>query len=270
MLISKGTNFDSPRPGRRGGSARPDQNEKRENEKENLPEGTDPARIGAQGGAAGAPFSGNELPVVGIGASAGGLEPIETFFDRISADSGVAFVVVQHMDPHHKSIMAELLGRHTEMPVRMAENRMQVAPNTVYVNPPGKYLTLFHGMLHLSDPDPNQGVRFPIDSFLRSLAEDRGHRSVSILLSGGGTDGTLGLKAVKAAGGMTMVQEEGSAKFGGMLRSAVASGSVDYVLPVEEMPKEVIRYIRHPYTAKSAPLRKRSSRPLSIGWRRSS
>lgn len=198
------------------------------------------------------PFSGDELPVVGIGASAGGLEPIETFFDRISTDSGVAFVVVQHMDPHHKSIMAELLGRHTEMPVRMAENRMQVAPNTVYVNPPGKYLTLFHGMLHLSDPDPDQGVRFPIDSFLRSLAEDRGHRSVSILLSGGGTDGTLGLKAVKAAGGMTMVQEEASAKFGGMLRSAVASGSVDHVLPVEEMPKEVIRYIRHPYTATSA------------------
>jgi len=190
------------------------------------------------------------LCVVGIGASAGGLEPLEKFFDRLPPNAGAAFVIVQHLDPARKSLMAELLSHHTEMTVVQAEHRTLLKPNTVYVNPPAKHLSLFHGELHLSSPDKEQEVRFPIDHFFRSLAEDKGPRGVCILLSGGGTDGTLGLKAVKAAGGMTMVQEESTAKHSGMLRSAIATGSVDHVLPIEEMPKELLGYFRHPYLMK--------------------
>src|SRR5579884_517109 len=192
------------------------------------------------------------LCVVGIGSSAGGLEALEKFFDHLAPNSGAAFVIIQHLDPARKSIMPELLSRHTEMPVVPAEHRMLLMPNTVYVIPPGKYLSLFHQTLHLSNPDKDQEVRFPIDRFFRALAEDCGPRAVCIILSGTGTDGTLGVKAVKAAGGMTMVQEENSAKHSGMPRSAVATGSVDRILPVEEMPKELIRYVRHPYILKGA------------------
>lgn len=199
------------------------------------------------------PLSFEPLCVVGIGASAGGLEPLEKFFGHVPPDSGMVFVVIQHMDPHYKTAMPELLSRHTGMAVRMAENRAQIRPNTVYVIPPAKYLTIFHDALYLSDPDKDHDVRFPIDLFLRSLAEDKGHRAVCVILSGGGTDGTLGLKAIKAAGGMTMVQDEASAKYGGMLRSAVATGSVDHVLRVEEMPPELLRYVRHPYISAAPP-----------------
>ncbi|TAK02098.1 MAG: chemotaxis protein CheR [Candidatus Manganitrophaceae bacterium] len=221
--------------------------------KKTAPQKKRPARAPKRKTPSEQPPSFEPLCVVGIGASAGGLEPLEKFFGHIPPDSGLAFVVIQHLDPHYKTAMAELIGRHTRMAVCMAENRAQIRPNTVYVIPPAKYLTIFHDALYLSDPDKDHDVRFPIDFFLRSLAEDKGHRSVCVILSGGGTDGTLGLKAIKAAGGMTMVQDEASAKYGGMLRSAVATGSVDHVLRVEEMPQELLRYVRHPYISAAPP-----------------
>ncbi|MEO5657966.1 MAG: chemotaxis protein CheB [Nitrospiria bacterium] len=199
------------------------------------------------------------LGIVGIGASAGGLEALEAFFRQMPADSGLAFVVVQHLDPGHKSIMVDLLARRTAMKVLQVADGMRVTPNSVYVIPPHKYLALLQDVLHLLDPDPRQTFRLPIDVFFRSLSEDKGEKAIGIVLSGTGTDGALGIKAVKGSGGMTMAQDEGSAKFSSMPKSAIATGCVDYVVPPEQMPRELMKYIRHPYMA--AALRKDREAP---------
>lgn len=185
-----------------------------------------------------------------IGASAGGLEAIETFFKNMSHDSGLAFVVVQHLSPDYKSLMAELLSKHTRMPVLRSDDGMTVEANHVYLIPPKKNLSIFHGKLLLTDQDPSRGVNLPIDIFMRSLAEDQGEKAIAIILSGTGSDGTRGIRAVKEQGGMIMVQSEESAKFDGMPKSAINTGLPDFVLPPDEMPRLLLSFVKHPYAAK--------------------
>ncbi|MDQ7825972.1 MAG: chemotaxis protein CheB [Candidatus Eremiobacteraeota bacterium] len=187
------------------------------------------------------------FPVVGIGASAGGLKALETFFSHVPENIGMAFVVVQHLSPHYKSIMGELLKRHTKLDVVEVKDGVMLRENSVYLNPPDKELSLIRGVLHLMPMDRAKGMSFPIDSFFRSLADDRAEQAICILLSGSGTDGTLGLEAVKGAGGMTMAQEEQQAEYSGMPHSAIKTGLVDFVLPVEHMAGEIIKYVKHPY-----------------------
>ncbi len=162
--------------------------------------------------------------IVGIGASAGGLEAIETFFKNMSPTSGLAFVVIQHLSPDYKSLMVELLTKKTEMPVHRAEDGMEVLSGNVYLIPPKKNLSIFHGKLLLNDKAVNQGINLPIDIFLRSLAEDQGEQAIAIILSGTGSDGTRGVRAIKEMGGMVMVQNEESAKFDGMPKAAAENG----------------------------------------------
>lgn len=185
--------------------------------------------------------------VVGIGASAGGLEALRAFFSVMPANSGMTFVVIQHLAPDYKSLMVELLARLTAMPVIRAEEGMQVQPNHVYLIPPRFNLTISDGILHLAPPPGGKTLNLPIDIFFRSLAQSYGERAVAIVLSGTGSDGARGIRAVKEAGGMVMVQAEASAKFAGMPSSAIATGTADYVLPVEEMPGQLIGFARHPF-----------------------
>jgi len=185
------------------------------------------------------------FPIVGIGASAGGLEAFEQFLTHTPPDTGMAFVLIQHLDPKHKSILSELIQRYTRMKVHEVEDGMVVEPNTVYVIPPNRNLALLHGILHLLEQSEIPGVRTPIDFFFRSLAEDRKEGAICIVLSGTGTEGAMGLRAVKGEGGMVMVQDPESAKYDGMPRSAIATGLVDYILPPEKMADQLIRYVRH-------------------------
>lgn len=185
------------------------------------------------------------FPIVGIGASAGGLEALETLFKAMPNNAGFGYVLVVHLDPTHISLLPELLQKHTKMPVHQVEDGMTVLRNQVYVIPPNKDLTILHGTLHLMNLIQPRGANLPIDSFFRSLAQDQERNAVCIILSGTGTDGTLGVKAIKGEVGMVMVQDEESAKYEGMPRSAVATGLVDYVLPPSRMPQQLIKYTRY-------------------------
>jgi two-component system CheB/CheR fusion protein len=182
---------------------------------------------------------------VGIGASAGGLEAFERFFKNMPPDNGMAFVLVPHLDPSHVSIMPELLQKYTQMKVRQAEDGIKVKPNCVYVISPNKNIAMLNGVLELMQPTEPRGSRLPIDFFFRSLAEDQGRSAICVILSGTGTDGTAGLKAIHESGGMVMVQSTDSAKYDGMPRCAIATGMVDYVLPPEKMPDQLIKYTGH-------------------------
>jgi two-component system CheB/CheR fusion protein len=186
---------------------------------------------------------------VGIGASAGGLEAIEAFFRNMPPKSNLAFIVVQHLSPDYKSLMVELLSKKTEMPVHRAEDGMEVLADNVYLIPPKKNLTIFHGKLLLNDKVNTQGINLPIDIFLRSLAEDQTERTIAIILSGTGSDGTRGVRAIKELGGMVMVQSEESAKFDGMPRAAISTGVADFILPPEKMPGQLLAYVAHPYVS---------------------
>ncbi len=185
------------------------------------------------------------FPIAGIGASAGGLEALEQFLGHVPENSGMAFVIVQHLDPTHKGIMPELLQRATGMEVFQVRDRMRVKPNCVYVIPPNKDMSILHGVLHLFEPTAPRGLRLPIDFFLRSLAEDRQERSIGVILSGMGSDGTMGLRAIKEKAGLALVQEPASAKFDSMPRSAIVAGLADLVAPVEDLPGKIIDYLRH-------------------------
>lgn len=189
------------------------------------------------------------LPVAGIGASAGGLDAFKKFFAAMPADSGVAFVLIPHLDPMHESLMVELIGRQTRMPVAEAADGTVVEANNVYILPPNKYMTISGGVLRLSGPINRDGPQTSIDLFMRSLAEDKQDQAICIILSGTGTHGAMGLKAVKAAGGMAMVQDPDTAYYAAMPRSAIATELADYVLPAEEMPAALIKYVRD-YCAK--------------------
>ena len=186
------------------------------------------------------------FPIVGIGASAGGLEALEQFLSNVPEKCGMAFVIIQHLDPTHKGIMPELLQRITPMEVFQVKDRLRVKPDSVYVIPPNKDMSILHGTLHLFEPTASRGLRLPIDFFLRSLADDRQERSIGVILSGMGSDGTMGLRAIKEKGGVVMVQEPSSAKFDSMPRSAISAGLADLVAPAEELPVKIIDYLRHP------------------------
>ncbi|MBN1968555.1 MAG: PAS domain-containing protein [Candidatus Delongbacteria bacterium] len=187
---------------------------------------------------------------VGIGASAGGLEAIESFFKNMPSDSNLAFIVVQHLSPDYKSLMVELLTKKTAMKVLRAEHGMVVRPNHVYLIPPKKNLVIFQGRLLLKDQDYSQGLNLPIDIFLKSLAIDQTEKAVAIILSGTGSDGTRGVREIKENNGMVMVQSEESAKFNGMPRAAIGTGLTDFILAPEDMPKQLMAFVKHPYESK--------------------
>jgi two-component system CheB/CheR fusion protein len=194
------------------------------------------------------------FPVVGIGASAGGLEALEHFLSRVPKNSGLAFVIVQHLDPTRKGIMPELLQRTTSMKVIQVKDRTRVEPDRVYVIPPNKDMSILHGVLHLLDPVSPRGLRLPIDFFLRSLAQDQREHSIGVILSGMGSDGTLGLRAIKEKAGVVLVQDPATAKFDGMPRSAIDSGLADIVAPVDELPARILAYLhRTPLAQASEP-----------------
>jgi two-component system CheB/CheR fusion protein len=184
------------------------------------------------------------FPVVAVGASAGGLEALEEFFKNVPPQSGIGFVVVMHQHAGHTSLLPELLGKRTAMPVTQATDGIRVEPNHVYLGPPGGHMAMMDGTLQFMEPKEPADVRLPIDYFFRSLAQDRQEQAICIVLSGTGTDGTLGLREVKGAGGMAMAQEIKSAKYPGMPSSAITTSLVDFVLAPAEMPAQLIRYVR--------------------------
>jgi len=184
------------------------------------------------------------FPIVGIGASAGGLEAFELFFRACPMDSGMAFVLVSHLDPGHVSLLTEILQRSTAMPVVEALDQVAVEPNHVYVIPPNREMAILNGVLQLSVPELVRGQRMPIDGFLRSLAEDQAERAIGIILSGTATDGTLGLRAILGGGGVCMVQEPSTAKYDGMPHSAINAGYATHILAVEDMPAMLLEVAR--------------------------
>ncbi|MBN2369894.1 MAG: PAS domain-containing protein [Vicinamibacteria bacterium] len=196
------------------------------------------------------------FPVVGIGASAGGLAAFEAFFSAMPADTdpGMAFVLVQHLAPDHKSMLSGLVKRYTRMQVFDVEDGMKVAPNCAYIIPPNRDMALLDGTLQLLEPAAPRGQRLPIDFFFRSLAHDQRERSICVVLSGSGSDGTLGTRAIKGEGGMAMAQNPESAEHDGMPRSVIATGLVDYVLPPAEMPARIIAYVAHAFRGAPRPV----------------
>ncbi len=188
------------------------------------------------------PSSNNAFYIVGIGASAGGLDALERFFGNLTESSGMAFIVVSHLDPNHVSIMPELIQKSTRMKLFQAEDGMVVEPNHVYVAPANRDLAILHGTIQLIEPVEAHGFRLPIDFFFKSLSADSGEKAICVILSGMASDGTAGLKAVKSELGMVMVQDPQSAKFDGMPSSAIKTGLADYILPPEEMPDQLIKY----------------------------
>jgi two-component system, chemotaxis family, CheB/CheR fusion protein len=194
--------------------------------------------------ARGPPRGTGEFSVVGIGASAGGLEACRKLVDALPADNGMAFILIQHLDPTHESMMVDLLAGHTSMTVRQATDGMILEREHFYIIPPGAYLSVGNGALHLSQPQARHGARLPFDFLLHSLAEEYGERVIGVILSGTGADGSLGLKAVKEGGGLVIAQDPSEAGYDGMPRSAIATGAVDLVLSVAEIPEALVKYDR--------------------------
>ena len=197
------------------------------------------------------PFS-----IVALGASAGGLEALDQFLSHVPPASGLGFVIVQHMDPTHKGILVDLLQRKTRMPVVQIQDRMKVEADHVYVIPPNKDLSILHGVLHLLEPAAARGLRLPIDFFLTSLAADQHERCIGVILSGMGSDGTLGLRAIKEQGGATFVQTPASAKFDSMPRMAIDAGLADAIAPAEELASKILAFLKH------VPLLRNHDRPV--------
>jgi two-component system CheB/CheR fusion protein len=185
------------------------------------------------------------FPIVGIGASAGGLEALEQFFENVPTNSGLAYVVIQHLDPTHVGIMPELLQRTTDMKVVQVSDHLKVQPNHLYVIPPNKSMSVLNGYLYLFEPIESRGLRLPIDYFFRSLAEDQQENSIGIILSGMGSDGSLGLKAIKEKNGIVLVQDPLTAKFDGMPKSAINSVIVDILSAANELPSKLISLLKH-------------------------
>lgn len=185
------------------------------------------------------------FPIIGIGASAGGFEALEQFMANVPENCGMAFVIVQHLDPTRKGLMPELLQRSTNMKVVQVKDRTQVRPDCVYVIPPNKNMSILHGILHLFEPIAKRGQRLPIDFFLSSLALDQKEKAIGVILSGMGSDGTPGLREIKSKGGLAVAQEPSSAKFDSMPRSAIDAGLADIIAPADELPEQIITYIKH-------------------------
>ncbi len=195
------------------------------------------------------------FPIVGIGASAGGLGAFEAFFSGMPADRdpGMAFVLVQHLAPDHKSILTDLIQRYTRMQVSEVEDGVTVRPNCAYIIPPGRDMAFLNGTLQLLEPSAPRGQRLPIDFFFRSLAQDQRERAICIVLSGTGSDGTLGVRAIKGEGGLVIAQTPDSAEYDGMPRSAIATGMVDLELPPGEMPAQLMAYAGHAFGPSEGP-----------------
>ena len=198
-------------------------------------------------------MSENSFFVVGIGASAGGLKALEEFFDNMPVNSGAAFIVIQHLSPDFKSLMKELLSRRTRMEVHRVEEGMAIAPNNVYLIPPGKNLRITHGVLYLSEQESRKVhgvISFPINIFFNSLAESYGEQAVGMVLSGTGSDGTQGLQTIKQRGGIVLVQDPATSEFDGMPQNAIATGIVDRVLPPAELAQLLYEYLNSPLDLK--------------------
>lgn len=189
------------------------------------------------------PKSPNKLPVVAIGASAGGLDALKKFFTAMSPDPGMAFVLVQHLDPTHESTLADLMSRYTPLKVVQARDGMKVESDYLYIIPPNKDMGLMNRTIQLMEPVEPHGMRLPINFFLKNLAEDQKERSIAIIFSGFGSDGTIGIKSIKAAGGMVMAQDPATADSNSMPASAIQTGLVDFILPPEEMPEKLMNYV---------------------------
>ncbi len=192
----------------------------------------------------------NDTTIVAIGASAGGIEAVTELMNYLPTDTGMAFVLVQHLDPKHHSILTELLARKTAMTVTEVSEGLPVKPNHVYVIPPNATMSISNQTLHLSPREESRGMHMSVDHFMRALAEQKGNRAIGVILSGSGTDGTLGMAEIQAHGGVTFAQDEASAKYDGMPRSAVVAGYADYVLSPKRIAKELARIARHPYVAR--------------------
>lgn len=188
----------------------------------------------------------NICPVVGIGASAGGLEAIEGFFTNMASDCGLAFVIVQHMNPNYKSLMSSILEKYTDMKIEVINDGIDISPNTIYLNPPSKNILIKGEKLFLKDFDKSSKLNLPIDYFFKSLAKNRSKSSVGIIFSGTGSDGTEGIKEINKSGGFLMAQKEIQAKYGGMPHSAIMTGLIDVILPTEELPAQLLKYIKDP------------------------
>ena len=200
-----------------------------------------------------APAAG-EFPIVGVGASAGGLEAFTQLLKQLPADSGMGFVLIQHLDPTHTSFLREALGKATTMAISQPTDGTVVAPNHVYVIPPNADITMAGGLLALAPRTTDERrPHLPIDLFFRSLAAERGSHAIGVVLSGTASDGTEGLRAIKAENGIALAQDPRTAKFGEMPRSAVDAGVVDCALPIPELAQELVRLSRHPYLAVRAP-----------------
>lgn len=187
------------------------------------------------------------FPVVGIGASAGGLEAFRQLLRHLPTDTGMAFVLIQHLDPDQKSILREILARETVMAVQEVQDGMTVEPNCVYVIPPNATMMIAQGRLHLIPRDRTRKIAMPVDTFFFSLAEDQGSKAIAIVLSGGDGDGSRGLEAVKGGGGITFAQCKDSAQVTSMPNTAVATGQVDFILPSQEIAEKLATISRHPY-----------------------
>ena len=194
----------------------------------------------------------NHFLVVGIGASAGGLEAFTELLKNLPLDTGMGFVLVQHLDPQHDSALADLLTRATSMPVHEVTNNLRVEANHVYVIPPNTNLGIAQGVLKLQAREQSRTPTPSIDSFFESLAQDQRERAIGVILSGTATDGTVGMEAIKAEGGITFAQDD-SARYDSMPRSAIAAGCVDFVLKPEDIAKELARIAKHPYVVGQAP-----------------
>ena len=191
----------------------------------------------------------NPFLVVGVGASAGGLGALKHLLDALPPQPGLALVVVQHLDPRHESRLAELLRAHTAMPVIDATHGLKVNPDHVYVIQPNTSVAIADGVLSVTARPDERRPHYPIDHFFRSLASVQGSHAVGVILSGTGSDGTLGVCEIKAAGGITFAQDEASAQHAGMPESAIASGAIDLVLPPEEIAARLAALKEHPYLA---------------------
>src|SRR5882762_3006079 len=192
------------------------------------------------------------FPIVGIGASAGGLEAFSELLRHLPVKTGMAFVLVQHLDPKHSSELREILARTTKLPVAEVADGTVVRPDHIYVIPPDKVMSIKSGILRLGARVLSHGQHLPIDHFLRSLAEDSADRAIGVILSGTASDGTEGCRAIKAAGGITFAQNEESAKYDSMPRSAVNAGCIDFILPPKDIARELGGISQHPYVARAA------------------
>lgn len=184
------------------------------------------------------------FPVVGVGASAGGLQALTRFVEALPVDSGIAYILVQHLDPNHDSLLADLLAQHSKLPIAEARERTIIAPDQIYVIPAGLYLSVVSGALHLQEPAVPHGARLPIDFLFKSMAADLGSRACAIVLSGTDSDGTKGIKSIRDQGGFTIAQDPTEAEYDAMPKSAAAGACVDRVLSVTAMPMELLEHFR--------------------------